>query len=312
MAVILVLLVLGLIVPMTLDLNRASRAQVHEAANLAHGLRALYIAKSGVHLGEALLREDDSSVDSLEDTWAQAEVLSAQSMLLFSEGSFLLKIEDESGKIPINHLVEGNEYGEEIRDVLTRLLRLPGFNLSEEDIRDLVDALKDWIDSDDDITGFGAENSYYRSLGKSYACGNGPFERVEELRLVRGVTAELFEGKEGRPGLRDCLTVYGDGKININTAPLSVVRALSADMDEERARAVDEYRKNPEKDLGPVLWYEDVPGMGGIVLPAVLTTSSSIFRLSSEGRFRDIPAKVIAVVRRGEGKSMEILDWRES
>ena len=312
-ALILVLLVLGLIVPMTLDLNRASRAQIYEAANLADGLRAVYIAKSGVHLGEALLGEDDASVDSLQESWARAEVLSAQSTLLFSEGAFLLKIEDESGKIPVNHLVEGDEYREEIKDVLMRLLRLPGFQLKEEDIRDLVDALKDWIDSDDDLTGFGAENSYYQSLADAYSCRNGPFERLEELRLVRGVTAELFEGTEGRPGLRDCLTVYGEGKININTAPLSVLTALSGEMDGERVRALDEYRRNTEKDLGRVRWYEEVPGMSGIALPdAILTTAGSVFRFTSEGRFRDIPGKVTAVIRRGEGKAMEILDWRES
>ncbi len=311
-AVLLVLLVLGLVIPMTLDLNRASRAQLHEAANLADGLRALYIAKSGVHLGKALLGEDDASVDSFLETWARAEVLSAQSTLLFSEGSFLLKIEDESGKIPVNSLVAGNEYQAEIHEILSRLLLLPEFRLAESDVRDLVDALKDWIDSDDDVTGFGAENSYYRSLETPYRCKNGPLDRVEELRLVRGVTEELFEGAEGRPGLRDCLTVYGDGKININTAPIAVLMALSKDMDEERARALDEYRRNPDNDLADGRWFEKVPGMSGIALPPVLKTAGSVFRVTASGHFRNIPRQVAAVFRRGEGGGLETLDWRES
>ena len=37
--------------------------------------------------------------------------------------------------------------------------------------------------------------------------------------MVKGVTRELFYGTGESPGLVQCLTVFGDGKININTAP---------------------------------------------------------------------------------------------
>lgn len=311
-AVVLVLLVLGVMVPLTLDLNRASRAQVYEAANLADGIRALYIAKSGFYLGNALLEEDDASVDTLDEFWARAGVLSSQSSVLFSEGMFLLKIEDESGKIPINDLVGGNEYNEEIRGILTRLLSLPGFHLGEREVRDLVDAIKDWMDEDDETTGFGGENAYYQTLDPPYSCKNGPMERIEELRLVRGVTRELFEGTADHLGLRDYVTVFGSGTININTAPLPVLQALSEGMDEERAAALDAYRKDPGHDLGKVRWHEEVQGMAGVVLPSILRVQSSVFRIRCDGSFRDVRKRAEGIVQRGEGGVMSILAWRET
>jgi general secretion pathway protein K len=311
-AIVLVLLVLGVMIPLTLDLNRASRAQVYEAANLADGIRSLHIAKSGYYLGKALLEEDDASVDTLNESWARAEVLSAQSSLLFSEGMFLLKIEDESGKIPINGLVEGNEYDTEIRGILTRLLSLPGFRLQEGEVRDLVDALKDWMDSDDEPTGFGAESSYYRALETPCSCKNGPLDRIEELRLVRGVTRELFEGTADRLGLRDYVTVFGNGSININTAPLPVLMALSETMDEERAAALDAFRKDSGHDLSKVRWYKEVTGMTGIALPSLVTVQSSVFRLRCVGNFRDVRKRVDGILQRGEGGAMQLLSWRET
>lgn len=311
-AIVLILLVLGVMIPLTLDLNRASRAQVYEAANLADGIRALYVSKSGYFLGKALLEEDDAAVDTLNESWARAEVLSAQSSILFSEGRFLLKIEDESGKIPINGLVEGDEYNAEIRGILTRLLSFPGFQLQEREVRDLVDALKDWIDGDDEPTGFGAENSYYRSLETPYSCKNGPLDRIEELRLVRGITGELFEGTAERLGLRDYVTVYGDGNININTAPLPVLMALSGSMDEERAAALDAYRKDSGHDLSKVRWYDEVTGMTGITLPSMVTVQSSVFRLHCVGSFRDVRKRTEAILQRGEAGVMRLLAWRET
>jgi len=83
-------------------------------------------------------------------------------------------------------------------------------------------------------------------------------------------------------------------------------------MDEERARALDEYRRNPDNDLADVRWFDKVPGMSGITLPPVLKTAGSVFRVTASGRFRHIPRQVDAVLRRGEGGILETLDWREA
>ncbi|HVA47155.1 MAG TPA: hypothetical protein VNH11_12375 [Pirellulales bacterium] len=66
------------------------------------------------------------------------------------------------------------------------LLYLPGMTI------DIADAILDWLDPDDVPRTYGAERDYYSSY--NYAPKNGPFESVEELLLVKGVTPQLLYG----------------------------------------------------------------------------------------------------------------------
>ena len=97
-----------------------------------------------------------------------------QSTSLFTDGYFIATIEDEAGKIPLNKLVNGNEYNPDIKEILIRLLSQPEFGLDERKAAEIVDAIKDWIDADDEITGYGAESSYYSSLDPPYEAKNAP------------------------------------------------------------------------------------------------------------------------------------------
>ena len=88
----------------------------------------------------------------------------------------------------------------------------------------------------------GKENDYYRSLEHPYDCKNSDFEVKEELLLVAGVTPEMFDK------IKDCVTVYGQGAVNVNTATLPVLMALG--MDEALAEKVVKFRMvaTPKKD----------------------------------------------------------------
>jgi type II secretory pathway component PulK len=123
---------------------------------------------------------------------------------------------DESAKININALVALDSTGRIAHDTL---IKLP--NMTEE----IVDAIIDWIDADDEQQPNGAENQYYTGLSPGYRCKNGPLDTLEELLLVRGVTPQLLYGadanRNGRidpeeggsgtgfdPGWAGYLTVY--------------------------------------------------------------------------------------------------------
>ena len=78
------------------------------------------------------------------------------------------------------------------------LMALPGMTV------DIADAIMDWIDDDDETREFGAEFDYYQSLGSPYEPNNGPFNTVEEILLVRGVTPEMLFGADiNRNGMID-------------------------------------------------------------------------------------------------------------
>jgi general secretion pathway protein K len=300
----------SVIVVLTLQLNVSSRAQVHEAANLGDGVRVLYVAKSGLFAGMGILYEDKADIDTLNEAWAQTESLTEQSKSYFDGGYLELLIEDESGKININNLVQGNAFNNTMRGLLTRFLSQPRFMLQDREVEDLVNAIKDWIDADSEVTGTGAENAYYQGLGKPYTARNGPMESIDELLLVRGVTQELFYGTAERPGLARFLTVYGEGKININTAPKEVLQALAPAITEDTANRMDDYRRNPGNSLTDPSWYKKVTGMESTTIEGILTTKSDSFQIVSTGHLGSMKRTIRGIVKRDSEKKLSIVAWR--
>lgn len=58
----------------------------------------------------------------------------------------------------------------------------------------LTDAILDWRDVDNLTRMNGAEAGYYQGHGLSYVPGNGPFQSLTELLLVKGMSSALFWG----------------------------------------------------------------------------------------------------------------------
>ncbi|MBW7866488.1 MAG: general secretion pathway protein GspK [Candidatus Hydrogenedentes bacterium] len=52
------------------------------------------------------------------------------------------------------------------------------------------------------------------------------FQSLEELRYLRGVDDDAWFGTKRQAGLKDLLTVWGDARININTASREVLEAV--------------------------------------------------------------------------------------
>jgi general secretion pathway protein K len=312
-ALITVLLIISILIAVAVELNRSSRAEIYEAANISDGIKLTYIAKSGFYAGAALLVNSQSNYVSLRDEWAHAEVMSLKSQTLFPDGYFVVNMEDEAGKIPLHKLASGNEYNMDIREILLRLLTLPEFGLDQSKAGDIADAIKDWIDTDEEITPpGGAETSYYATLNPPYATKNLPLDCIEELLMIKGITKELFAGTKEKPGLAQYVTIYGDGFININTAPKMVLRSLSPNISSAAADKMDEYRRSAGNDLANLFWYQKIPGLEGVTIkPALIATKSNYFKISSSGKLGNMVRKIIGVVKKTVGsKSFQIISWR--
>lgn len=130
-------------------------------------------------------------------------------------------VRDESAKIDINTALD---------PLLKGLLKNAG--LKDEQVERLFDAIADWRDPDDYTRANGAEAREYEAAGRKYKPANAPFETLEELRLVLGITPELFER------LRPSVTVYSSqtGLNSVSASP-DVIRAIPG----VEAKAVDEY-----------------------------------------------------------------------
>jgi general secretion pathway protein K len=314
-ALITVILIISILVAVALELNRSSRADIYDAANLSDGIKLTCIAKSGFYGGMALLARTRTDYDSLRDDWAKTKGLSEWSKSLFPDGYFEVIIADESGKIPLNKLIslDGKEYNQDIKDILLRLLNQPEFGLDTNKAAAIVDAIRDWIDADEEVTGAGAENSYYASMDPPYPAKNAPLDCIDELLMIKGITKDLFTGTKDKPALTQYVSVYGEGLININTAPQLVLRSLAPNITSEMAQKMDEYRLQAGTDLGNPAWYLNVPGFAGVTIPpGVITTKSNYFSISSTGSMsNNFVQKISGVVKRNPGnKNIQIIGWR--
>ena len=307
------IMIISLIVALTLQLNSTIRSDLHASANLRDGIKLIYIAKSGFNYALAALLEDTSKgkIDSLHETWADPETLSENSGAMFDDGRFQVTISDLSGRIQINSLVDQDgTYNSFQKSRLRLLLSSSEFDLDPEQVDNIIDAIKDWIDEDNEVTRFGAENGYYQSLEKPYSCKNAPVEFLEELLLVRGITKEIFYGTQENSGISNYLSPYGDGKININTADPLVLATFSDQIDQDMAEDMVAYREDKNNDLSNLKWYNEVSGMSHVTIADnLLTTSSAYFEIRSEG-FKWTMTKVVSgIVKRSEDK-IDILSWK--
>ncbi len=304
-ALIITLLILTILIVVGLEINRSIRVEASLAGNFRDLTQAGYIAKSGVEIARALLQEDDQAYDALNERWAQLEILSLFSAQLFPEGYFAGKISDENAKFNPNFLIDA--YGMvnlKKRNQLERLITLLGHDPK------LMDAILDWLDPDDQKRPMGAEKEYYEIEKKIKGPANGPLANLPEITLIKGMDQKIFYGSEEKEGLGKYLTIYSDGKININTAPLLVLMSLSPKIDQALAKTLIEYRQ--EKPFKKLEDLRSVPGWEEIYaeVSSEITVRSNYFAVNVLGHFREARAIIQAVIKR-EGKKTKILLWQE-
>jgi len=223
------LLIILLLSVMIFEIDSQARADLRAAVNFRDDLAAYYLALSGVTLGKDILREDSENQnepwDAETDIWA-----TPVPSVPLGEGTVSGAIQDESAKININQLI-GNQNNliPWRKEQLQRLFRLLEVN------PDLVDAMIDWIDKDDQPGTAGAENETYQFFDPPYTAKNGPMETLEELRFIKGMSPDVYEK------IIPYLTIYtgsdmNGGKINVNTVDPIILQTLHDLISEEVAQ----------------------------------------------------------------------------
>ena len=103
-------------------------------------------------------------------------------------------VTDESSKLNLNEVCKNKD-----KKALMRLVRVViGDDEEEINPHEIVAAILDWCDADSvpqNETG-DTEGDYYLKLPRPYRVKNGPYDSVEELLLVKGVTGEILYGED--------------------------------------------------------------------------------------------------------------------
>jgi general secretion pathway protein K len=180
-----------------------------------------------------------------------------------------------------------------------------------------VPAVIDWTDSDDQVTclpfvknqNTGAESSYYGTLTPPYQCKNAPLDSIEELLSVKGVTPEVFAL------IRDYVTVYGNGEININCASKHIVESLSEKIDPALAQLIIDRRKI--RPFVAITELRDIPGMTdsiyyAIKKAAVVGSTAQCYHVVSQGNAGHISSTIVALLKRNtKTRNVEVVSYKE-
>lgn len=148
------------------------------------------------------------------------------------------------------------------------------------------------------------------------------FVLLEQVRDLDGVDQSAWEGKNDKAGLRDLLTCWGDGRINLNTARREVLEQIP-ELDKGVLDAVMLYRNGLDgeectnDDQAFETWRDvlDKAQISGDVLGPLAkycTLDSQFFTITGlatqrQGRIRAI-CEATVEVRNGESR---ICQWRE-
>lgn len=202
-ALILVLWITTLLTLIASSFIHAMRTDINIVGNSVTRARLDAATSAAVH--RALL--EIAKPEQFADRWKSDGVPQSWQ---FHDMTIQLSILDESGKIDIN---SGNEA------LIRGLFRSQG--LSDEQAAALSDAVGDWRDPDSLKRPRGAEEPEYTAAGLPYKPNNAPFQSIDELRLVLGMTPELFQR------IAPQITIYSrQPGVNTQIASRDVLRAV--------------------------------------------------------------------------------------
>lgn len=278
-ALIMVLWVLAILMTVALSFSYTTKTEILSTASYKDNIEKSMYAEAGIEraIAEIFYRRQNLNIEG-SDAW---RIDGRQYEGEIGNGGYKIRIFNELGKIDINSAPE---------PILRNLFLNSGIPESYANI--IVDSIMDWKDGDDLHRLHGAEDDYYQSLPSPYKAKNAPFDTIEELLLVKGVTKELLYGNGDKKGIIEFMTVSSkQPTININSAPKEVIMAVPG-MTEDIADSIINMRQTKEiinigefQILAGDSYAQMSPYLNTIELQAY-TIHSEGFKKGSMGSFR--------------------------
>ncbi|MEE8515754.1 MAG: hypothetical protein V3T02_03855 [Alphaproteobacteria bacterium] len=293
-ALVIVLWSLVLLAVIATGFAADTRTETKLAHNFAETAKAEALAEAGLH--RAILELLKPAAER------RLTVLDPPVRFSFGGGEILLSLEDEGGKIDLNRAP----------DTLLRGL-LTAVGIEDQDGVRLVNAIADFRDNDEQRRADGAEDDDYRAAGLGHEAKDRPFEDIEELKQVLGMTPELFAR------IAPALTVHSRSRrVNRKTASPLVLQALTG-VDPAAAGAPGGDPADPEiRDLGadasPPPELGGLAGRGPRTLPGSRSARFRAVTIRAEARTLGGAVFVRrAVVRlaRGRARPYRIEAWKQ-
>ncbi len=267
-ALITVLLVVALATTAAVAMSSRQHIDIRRTENtLFIGQAAQYLY--GVELWSKQILSKDRKNNKTDDN---SEAWATRLPPLPIEGGYVTgHIEDLQGRFNLNNLQQTKTAGKRAQARLRRLLAQLEINTG------LINALMDWIDSDQDVRfPDGAEDGYYLGLKLPYRAANRLLQSSSELMLLKDMTQKKFNK------LKPFITALPQiTAINVNTASVEVLMSLADNLSLSDIQALVKKRKNkPYKKIEDFLAEKAFAGKN--IQAAGLSVSSNFFMLHAE------------------------------
>ena len=160
----------------------------------------------------------------------------------------------------------------------------------------------------------------------TFRAAQASFQEVEDLLQIPGITPDLFYGTWDRDdrvqpprlvprvGLRDCVSVYSNGSLDVNTTPLPVL--IASGLVPEAALAIEQQRsRQPFPNLTAVRAFTQGMGPAGGRLmlggASMFTIRATAQPRSASGVLTDMHRSVSALVKfqPSSGEVFQIVRW---
>ncbi len=274
---------------------------IRRASTLIDGERAWWYVQGLESFGRRILASDlekNGPIDSLDEDWNRAI-----DYLPVEQGAVRGSIEDLQGRFNLNNLASAQPV--KYRQQLLRLFQnIEGLDAALAP--PLAEAIADWIDPDQIPSGAGgAEDTDYMSLAQPYRAANQPMSSPTELLAVKGMTPAIYQALAPFVCTLPIGTSRVATKINVNTAKVPVLLALSATTDRSK---IDQFLLTRTKE--PAKTVQELQTKG--TLPADVTVElvdikTQFFLMKTEAFIGSGRAALYSVIQRaGSGAPLVI------
>lgn len=340
---IITLWILTLLSAIAVSLTYRMSMELKMSSNELNRDRVFSIAKAGVVQAVSVLNKDDNGYDSLNERWSNysAEMYRVNLFkdIFVGDGKFNVSYVYESDIFTGNNKMLYGMQDEERKININKaeqnvLESLPGMS------PEIALSIRAWrgdakLAQEPDV--LSKEDAYYQALDKPYKRKGKDFECIEELSLVHGITPDMLYGKDlngdgvidvNEQGLIKYLTIYGDGLVNINTADMTVLRAIG--FTEDLVYRIMRFRLGYDETLGTA--DDGVFGDVGNIADSMeqfeplmsserelisqkqplLTVKSRYYTAYVEGSISDnVKSRVTAVIDKESEEGNQIVRWSE-
>jgi type II secretory pathway component PulK len=252
-----------------------------------HGSRARQVAEMGIAVGSnPVVKRSDPLLRKMGGD---------------SGEGFEVRVVSEGGRFNINAILLSDD-----KALLSSIFSNWGLDIDQA--QEVVDALSDWVDADDNVSLNGAEKKDYEKAGRINQPFNRPFYDLSEVRLVRGM--DLVEAV--RPDWRDWFTIWSGGGLDLNEASPELIAAAAecpaeqADIITETVRGIDGMRDTlddvPFQNPAAALDLLGIDVNGRPDLAKRFTVNDSTTRIESIGQAEGAKRKITVIVRNRAGK----------